>query len=156
MKRKPLPKAKKRKKTPPESGKRNGGPVRWTITRAAIECGLQPTQLKAKRVAADIHPGTDHKFSTRQILAMIYGDKAQADARRAVADAAAAVRRDQREAGELLPTATAKHAFDPIGIILRQKICASSMTENEKDEMLADIERGILAIDWEKLAKEGR
>ncbi len=143
-------------KTPTAPVKRNGvgrkEPIRWTLKRAAIECGLQVTQLQTKRLAADIHPGEDHKFSTRQILAMIFGDKAQADTRRAEAEAQAAIRRNLRQDGELIPTAVAIALVDPIMVIIRQKICASSLTDSEKDDMLADLERAK-ELDWGKAAK---
>ena len=81
-------------------------------------------------------------------------DKALADATTAQANAEAAVRRNKREAGELMPTIIAISAHDAVDIVVRQKICASSMTENEKDEILADIESAIAAIDWKKLAQQ--
>lgn len=152
--------APRRSEAPPRPVKRTGRPrleaIRWTITRASAEFGKERTYLDIQRRRLHILPASDGKYSTSQVCAMIYTDKAMADARRAEADAETAVRRNMRESGEMLPTALASAALDPLGIILRQKICASSMTEAEKDEMLADITSGIAAIDWEKLAQENR
>lgn len=145
-------------KTPPAPAKRKGRAfqpaLRWSLTRAAKEFGFQRTELETRRRAAHILPGDDQCFATQQICAMCFGDKRLADTKRAEAEAAAAIRRNMREEGALLPTDSVKNALDPIGIILRQKICASSLTETEKDEMLADIGSGLAAIDWEKVAKD--
>ncbi len=144
-------------KPAPASAKRAGRPklepIRWTIHKAAVEFGKERTFIDQLRRRKHIEPAKDGKFSTLQIVEMLFTDKAKADAISAQANAEAAVRRNQREAGELIPTREVNTVLDPIGIILRQKICASSMTEYEKDEMLADLEKQISAIDWEKVAR---
>lgn len=150
----------KRKKKPAKAavplkrrkGKALAPPLRWNLQRAAREFGAHRETLEKQRRALVIEPGPDQMFTTAQICAMVYGDKQRADITRAQEDAIAAQRRNARESGELIPTAKAVALVEPIMVLVRQKICASSMTEGEKDEILADLERAG-EIDWAKACR---
>lgn len=141
------------KAAPKRKGNKHEAGKRWTLVSASREFGSHREQMERARRANHIEPGEDNRFSTKQICAMVFGDKQLADARRAEADAESAIRRNLREDLELLPTQAAGAATDPVLIVLRQQICSSSLSEAEKDDMLEGIESGLKNIDWRAIAK---
>jgi hypothetical protein len=50
-------------------------PIRWTRQAAAAEFGLDAQTLSNRLLAASISAGDDGRFSTKQILAAIMGDR---------------------------------------------------------------------------------
>ena len=62
-------------------------PVRWTRTHAAAEFNLDAATLSKRLLAASIAPGEDGRFSTKQIVGAVFGDRAGALTAKAKAEA---------------------------------------------------------------------
>jgi hypothetical protein len=152
-KKKPASRQSAKVKGRPTGGVANSRAMRWSLNFAAQEFGIDRNVVDRSRRHLGIEPGADGMFSTKQICAMIFGDKQLADAKRAEADAESAIRRNQREAGELIPTSVAVALVEPIMVVVRQKICALPISDAEKDDVLADL-FAAKDLDWAKAARE--
>lgn len=58
----------------PNSEKRAFKPIRWTLEAAASEFGINPRTLSARARAAELIPGQDSRFSTKEICRAVFGD----------------------------------------------------------------------------------
>ena len=55
-------------------GPKAAGGLRWTILRAADECGVPREAVRRGLRAAGIEPGKDGRYTTRQIFQALHGD----------------------------------------------------------------------------------
>ncbi len=62
------------KTTQRRSGPKAAGGLRWTILRAADECGVPREAVRRGLRAAGIEPGEDGRYTTRQIFQALHGD----------------------------------------------------------------------------------
>jgi hypothetical protein len=115
--------------------------LRWTIETASREFGPDHKTLRRRLVAADQLPGEDGKYSTAQIVGVIFGDlyrqklrlvREQADK---LADENQARRDDLYEADVIL-----HQVYPALFSAIRDVIKASKLTENEKADILRDLE----------------
>lgn len=131
-----------RKKAPlkPGKGRPNATAIRWTISRAASEFGWHATTLERARRAAGVNAGPDGKFSTRQICQIVFGDKEAALIKKLESDQRNADLKYARDSAELVPTALVVKLDAAMIIPMRQRIMSSSMTDQEKRDLLGDME----------------
>lgn len=123
--------------------KREGRPtskaLRWTLQQAATEFGNDRTQLERRRRALFIEPGEDGCFSSREIAALIFGDKeAEIIGKLAAERKHIEIKNAQLEA-ELVPTAAVCQLMEGMFVVIRQKICSSKMPQNLITEILEDL-----------------
>jgi len=137
---------------PTISKKRKSGPhlkaaLRWTLNNAAKEFGAHREKLERRRRALDIQPGNDDCFSSREVAAMLFGDRDAELTGKIAAERKGQELKNARTEGELVPTAAVMKLCERVVIVIRQKICTSSLTESEKDEILNDLVR-LGETDW--------
>lgn len=115
--------------------------LRWTIETASREFGPDHKTLRRRLIAAEELPGEDGKYSTAQIVGVIFGElhrqklrlvREQADK---LADENKARRDDLYEADVIL-----YKAYPALFSAIRGKIAASKLTDNEKADILRDLE----------------
>ena len=126
--------------------------LRWNLQQAASEFGMHREGLEKRRRAIGIDPGEDGKFSTRDIAAMVFGDKEAETIGKIAAERIGQEMKNAREAGEVMPTASAAKVAERFLVPCRQRILSSSLTDEEKDELLADLV-GLGEVDWMKEAR---
>ena len=115
--------------------------LRWTLETASREFGPDHKTLRRRLIAADELPGEDGKYSTAQIVGVIFGGlhrqklrlvREQADK---LADENQARRDDLYEADVIL-----HQAFPALFSAIRNVIKASKLAENEKTDILRDLD----------------
>lgn len=127
--------------------------IRWSITTASAEFGVARDTMRtalrqAGQVAAD-----DERFTTKQICAALFGDlKAEKTG----------LTRAQREhwelenkqaAGILINVDEAIGAVHQFTFAIRQKILLSSLTDQEKNGLLLELQR-IGEMDFNKIGED--
>lgn len=84
-------------------------------------------------------PGEDGKWSTAQICSAIFGDLRGEQTRLAKENADARALENEKSRGRLLEAEDVYRHYEGVFVTLRQKTLASSMTDEEKDELLNDL-----------------
>jgi hypothetical protein len=114
--------------------------VRWTLSLAASEFGLGEDTLKRKVAQALLFPGEDGRWSTRQICAAVFDDLDAEKVRltRAQADKAE-LDLDERRKQLVSAAGVVKFCAGVLGAV-RQKVVMSSLTAEEQDEILRELE----------------
>jgi hypothetical protein len=123
--------------------------IRWSVEQAAAEFGRDYKAVKKNLIALDIHPGDDGKFSTPDIARAVFGDIDAERLRKTKEEADRIALENEKLRGELVEVAMVKQLGETIFVGLRQKILASSMTDQEKDELLTDMS-SLKVRDWTK------
>jgi hypothetical protein len=113
--------------------------LRWSIELASREFDLDHKTLRKRLVAADTVAGPDGCYSTPQITAAIFGDLYDQKLRIAKAQAEKLEIANKVRADELYEAEPIYRAFEAIFTAVRQKILASAMTNQEKDDLLRDL-----------------
>ncbi len=124
---------------------------RWSINRAAMEFGADNMTLEKRRRAAGIEPGEDGYYSTRDIASLIFGDKEAETIRKISAEARQVELKNAITEGELIPVASVIKICARILVPVRQKILSSSLSEQERHDMLEDLV-ALATKDWTKEA----
>lgn len=119
---------------------------------AQREFGTHREQLERRRRALAIEPGADGCYTSREIAAMLFGDKEAETIGKIAAERKKVELDNARTEGEVIPTASAARISESFLVPVRQKILSCSMTDAEKDEMLLDLVR-FGEVDWPKEAK---
>jgi hypothetical protein len=132
---------KKEKKTPVPPQERNpaGRPftaVRWSIHQASLEFGISKNELSERLKAAGLMPGADNKFSTAQICEAKFGSAERERARKLREDADGSAIANMKSRGELVPKDRVIKFCAGIAIEIRQNIIGSTMSDEEKDQLL--------------------
>lgn len=110
---------------------------RWTIAQAAKELCLDPDTLSKRLTARGEVPGTDGRFSTKQVADAAYlgADLKAEQARLVAAQASIAEITLAEKQGELLTVDSAFNYFDGIMTPILRVIDLSAMTNEEKDRI---------------------
>lgn len=124
---------------------------RWSINRAAVEFGADNSTLERRRRAAGIEPGEDGCYSTRDVAAMIFGDKEAETIRKISAEARQVELKNAITEGELIPVSSVIKICARVLVPVRQKILSSSLSEQERHDMLEDLV-ALATKDWTKEA----
>lgn len=126
--------------------------LRWSLNLASQESGVHREQLERRRRQLGIDPREDGLYSTRDVLAMLFGDKEAELIGKLAAERKKVELDNARTEGEVIPTASALKIAGSFLVPARQKILSSSMPDAEKDDVLSDLVR-LGDVDWKKEAR---
>ena len=113
--------------------------VRWTVAAAAVEFGLDDLTLTKRIKTSEIVPGTDGKFSTRQICAAVYGDMDGEKLREVRHRANLLELQEQQLRRELVPVADVQRVWGAIVVAVRQYIWNCNAEETDRRRWLAEL-----------------
>jgi hypothetical protein len=120
-------------------------PIRWNVEQAAGEFGRDRKTVAKLIRTAGIEPGEDGRYSTRDIVAALFGDLRSETTREKKARANLLELEEEKQRGRLLDAEQVYRAYESVFIVLRQKILAStSLLDDEKDEFINEC-RGLKA-----------
>ena len=130
-------------KMPPtrKAGRPGYQPVRWTIYAAAREFGIDHKTLSRRLTKLEQSPGADGRFSTHQIAAAVFGDKYAEDLRKTRLQADQIDMENQERRKELVRTEDVYRFCEGAFVALREKILALPCEQQDKDDMLRDIQK---------------
>ena len=111
--------------------------IRWTIHKAATEFGIDQKTLSTK--LAEVEPGADKLYSTRQIADALFDDAKAEKVRLTQEQTRKYKLANDKKAGEQVDAETVFKAYEGVFICLRQTIMGSNMTDAEKAECLAQL-----------------
>ena len=117
-------------------------PVRWTRTHAAAEFNLDAATLSKRLLAASIAPGEDGRFSTKQIVGAVFGDRAGALTAKAKAEAENWQLRNEVIRKERIPLDDVEAINEQACMAIRHIILASPLPDQAKQDIFAEL-RGI-------------
>ena len=131
--------------------KRDGRPesksIRWSFQQAERETGLgRDTFIKRAR-SAGIEPGPDGCYSTRQILALIHGDREAETIANILEDTRGKRLKNDIAEGALIYVELVIRLAESFLVPVRQRILSSGLSDEEKAEMLEDLV-GMGEVDW--------
>jgi hypothetical protein len=110
-------------------------------------------QLERRKRALGIEPGPDGGYSTKEIAAMVWGDRESEAVGKLREERLALERQRQIDEGELLPISTLDLINQKTLVPIRQRILSSALPEADRHEILKDI--AVLGdLDWAKAVKE--
>ena len=113
--------------------------VRWTVAAAAVEFGLDDLTLTKRIKTSEIVPGTDGKFSTRQICAAVYGDMDGEKLREVRHRANLLELQEQQLRRELVPVADVQRVWGAVIVAIRQYIWNCNAEEIDRRRWLAEL-----------------
>ncbi len=114
---------------------------RWTFESAGAEFGLDRRVVATRAKTAGIEAGKDGKYSTHDIARAIFGDIQGEVLRKTREEADKLALANQKERNQLIEAPLVVKFCSGIGVVIRQKLLASSMTTDEKDELLAELKK---------------
>lgn len=123
--------------------------LRWTIQQASEEFNRDHKAIKRNLLSLDIHAGDDGKFSTADMARAVFGDIDAERLRKTKEEADRIALENEKLRGNLVEVSMVKQLGETIFVGLRQKILASSMDDQEKDELLTDMS-SLKVRDWTK------
>lgn len=150
--------AKPRAKRARKPTTRRGGvvpykPIAWSLNMAAREFGVHREQLERRRTALGIAGDAKGLFTTQEIGRMMFGDK-EAEALGKLAAERGKIERDNARAdGDTIPVSVVLRIGARFTVTARQQILTSSMTDAEKDELLAGLME-LGEVDWKQEARD--
>lgn len=127
--------------------------VRWNFQQAEREFGVMRDTFAKRSRALGIEPGADGCYSSRDIAAMMFGDKEAETVGKLAAERRGQELKNALTEGELIPTATVIRLAESFLVPVRQRILSSSLTEEERAEMLEDLVK-FGEVDWKVEAIE--
>lgn len=128
--------------------------IRWSAESAGREFGLNPRTIAARISTSGVVAGRDGKYSTAEIHKAICGDYEAERLRKTREEADKIALENEKTRGGLVEIEAVYRHFSGLFVALRAKILASSLTDDEKDQILNDL-RGIKARDCSNLASSG-
>ena len=122
-------------------GQKHVAGMRWGIERAAAEFAIDRKTLAKRLVALGDRglAGPDTCFSTMQICAAVYGDLQIAKIRRAQADAELSELDLKQKSALVVLTSDVVSAWSKITQAVRLRISETSLSDDEKQVILADL-----------------
>jgi hypothetical protein len=114
-------------------------PLKWNVEKAATEFGLSIMTLRKSLNKSSAAPDKDGLFSTRQIVAALYGALHQEKVRtqKELADRYALENAITR--AELLRRSEVERVFAAIADAIKSRIMSSHLDRKEKEDILKDI-----------------
>ncbi|HEV2350816.1 MAG TPA: hypothetical protein VG028_13325 [Terriglobia bacterium] len=113
--------------------------LRWTLSLAASEFGINPRTVVKRVKAAGLVAGKDGKFSTAQIHAAICGDYERQRTRKTKEEADAKALENAASRGELVDKLDLLKRLEPIYAGMKEKVLSSQMSEAQKDALLQEL-----------------
>ena len=108
------------------------------------------TLTRLVRVAG-IEPGGDGKFSTSQICAAIFGDKASEELRKTREEADKLALHNAEKRKTLVEAEAVYRMFQGVFISMRQTVLGSDLSDREKDELL----NNLRALSYDEAKRNG-
>ena len=119
--------------------KKQRAAVKWTIQKAATEFDCHAATLSKRLKLADIIPGPDGMFTTRQICAAVYGDMDGEKLREVRHRANLLELQEQQLRRELVPVADVQRVWGAIVVAVRQYIWNCNAEETDRRRWLAEL-----------------
>ncbi|MEW6306759.1 MAG: hypothetical protein AB1705_25105 [Verrucomicrobiota bacterium] len=116
-----------------------GTGLRWSVNTAATEFEIDRRTLAKQIAGAGIAAGPDGKFSTREICQAIYDDERRERLREIKERADKLEMENAERRGELIDAEVIYKHFEGIYVAFRARVLASSLSNEEKDEILTDL-----------------
>jgi hypothetical protein len=116
------------------------------LQAAAREFDWHTDTLKKKLIQAKENPGADGTWSTKQMVAAIFGDIAAERLRKVKEEADNVALKNSILRGESLPKGLMTPALEAIFIVIKQLIQASGMSSLEKRDILQTIATWPVAV----------
>lgn len=113
--------------------------IRWTLTNASKEFGVNQEIIAKRLKGQGILPGEDGYYSTKQIATAVYGDLERERIRLTSAEADAQERENLLELGKLIDATEFEKDYAPIYVEMVRLIRSSKLTEDEQDALLAKL-----------------
>jgi len=128
--------------------------VRWSLTNAATEFGCARETLKRGFKQNGIDPDAeDGRFTTAQICTALFGDLNGEKVRLTRAQADRVELENKQAIGLLINVDDAIGAVHQFTFAIRQKILLSSMTDQDKNGLLLELQR-IGEMDVNKIGED--
>lgn len=115
--------------------------IRWTLHVAAREFGCDRRALERSLSTSLAIAGEDGRFATAQIVAALYGDKEAEELRKTRLQADTIDMMNQERRKELVKTEDVYRFCEGAFVALREKILALPCEQQDKDDMLRDIQK---------------
>lgn len=128
-------------------------PLRWTLNKAAEEFGFARQTVKNLVIREGIAPDEDSTYSTRQIVAALFGDLERQKQRRAKAEAdLAEMERDERAKELMAVTAVESVWLEALGE-LRNVVLSLDLPADARARVMASL-REIPLHEYTKTQRE--
>mgnify|MGYP003351892601 FL=1 len=113
--------------------------IRWTVADASCEFEVHANTLSKRLKMAELLPGADGKFSTRQICAAVYGDMDGEKLREVRHRANLLELQEQQLRRELVPVADVQRVWGAVIVAIRQYIWNCNAEEIDRRRWLAEL-----------------
>ena len=113
--------------------------LRWSLAMMSREFGPDHKTLSKNLAASGITAGKDGLFSSRDALRLVFGDLEAERLRKTREEADKLELENEQTRGNLLETEAVYRHFERVFVAFRQKVLASSLTEEEKYDLLNDL-----------------
>jgi nucleotide-binding universal stress UspA family protein len=127
----------------------NREPVRWSLRDAEAEFPISRDTLSKRLLQLGEQPGTDDKFSTKQVCAAVFGDREREQSRLAKEQADRIALDNAERRRTLIPVDDAVTLAGRFVFVVRQHIATLDITTDEKNAILADLQR-LASVDFTK------
>lgn len=116
-------------------------PIRWNRLDAAAEFGIDRDTLSRRLRAAGIAPGEDKRFSTKEILAALFGDLEKEKTRNEAAKADLHEMKRDLDASRLIPAEVARASMHKLTGGIMVVISASPLTAKQQAAIAGNLDR---------------
>lgn len=116
-------------------------PLRWGITVAAAEFGIDPDTLSKRLRAESIEAGDDGCFGTKQIVTAIAGDLEKEKTRNEAAKADLHEMKRDLERGKLIPAERVRASLEELKVAISQVIDHSHLEQKQKVTIYANLQK---------------
>lgn len=115
--------------------------VRWSTDKAAKEFGVDWRTLAKAFAREGVKPGDDGKWSTREVVAALFGDQDAADLRLTLAQAEAIERKNRVAAGRLIDVDAVILFNEQVAAAMRERVLALDIPHTTKEALLGDLQK---------------
>jgi phage terminase Nu1 subunit (DNA packaging protein) len=113
--------------------------ISWNLSKAEAEFGIERATLRRKLAEAGQKEDEAGCYTTRQICIAMYGDAKGERTKLAVEMVKAAQLKNAKTEGKLIDVEAACFVAQRAAFAVRQRILASSLPDDEKKTLLADL-----------------
>lgn len=125
--------------------------LRWSLAAMAEESGMGMSYLARRRAESGIEPGTDGLFSTKEMLALFFGDREKEQVGKLAAERRNVELKNAMLEAQIVPTQEVINLVARAMVPIRQIIMSSSMSDVEKNDCLKQIVK-LSEQDWTEAA----
>lgn len=117
--------------------------LKWTIHQICMEFNFDPTTVAKKFKAASIEPSEENQYTTAQVVAGLFGQTEVSKARKMAAEADMKEQELAISQGTLISYELAMNYMSSLMVTIRQRIMHSALGEQEKRNILGEIETAL-------------